>query len=122
VTSPTAETPPPAAVPPTITLPPMPTRSPVSAPSPLSPLSAPAPLVGTAAPAVGRHDLPAQADAFEGLTRRVPRGEAPAETRPSAPVTASQRSPEEVRQMLSRYRSGLKRGRTEDEQTGSDPT
>jgi signal transduction histidine kinase len=93
-------------VPPTVTLPPVPTRSPVSAPSPLSPLAAPT----------------ASAAAFEGLTRRVPRGEAPADPRPTAPVTASQRSPEEVRQMLSRYRSGLKRGRTEDEQTGSDPT
>lgn len=100
-------------------LPPLPTRSPVSAPSPLATSVNAA---GAAAPHNAPHEAPAPDGAFEGLTRRVPRGEAPAETRPSVPVRASQRSPEEVRQMLSRYRSGLKRGRTEDEQTGSDPT
>jgi hypothetical protein len=47
-----------------------------------------------------------------GLTRRErPVGETgPAQTGPT--VTSSRRSPEEVRQMLSRYRGGLKKGRT----------
>ena len=98
---------------------PLPTRSPVSAPSPLA---TPVNAAGVAPPNHAPHDALAPDAAFEGLTRRVPREEAPAETRPSVPVRASQRSPEEVRQMLSRYRSGLKRGRTEDEQTESDPT
>ena len=69
--------------------------------------------------------LPAAADAdggdltSAGLTRRErPVGEAvPAPTGPT--VTSSRRSPEEVRQMLSRYRGGLKKGRTAPAQDGS---
>ncbi len=116
----TPQVPPVPPAPPAVTLPPLPTRSPVSAPSPLA---TPANAAGVSSAGRSAHDdVDSPAAAFEGLTRRVPRGEAPAETRPTVPVTASQRSPEEVRQMLSRYRSGLKRGRTEDEQTGSAPT
>ena len=69
---------------------------------------------------------PATERALEGLTRRVPRAEPTADTRArTAAVASSHRSPDEVRQMLSRYRSGLKRGRSDDEQdetTGSTPS
>jgi len=58
-------------------------------------------------------------DALEGLTRRVRRADAAAAGPSNVPVRASQRSPEEVRQMLSRYRSGLQRGRTDDGPTES---
>jgi signal transduction histidine kinase len=49
-----------------------------------------------------------------GLVRRVPRANTPVDERTERPsdsssVAASQRSPEEVRAMLSRYRSGLQR-------------
>ena len=57
-----------------------------------------------------------------GLVKRVPRSSAAAtpETRPSgeAPVARTQRSPEEVRAMLSRYRSGLHRGRDVESPSG----
>lgn len=51
-----------------------------------------------------------------GLVRRVPRanaGTAEVDSRPAnePPIARNQRSPEEVRAMLSRYRSGLHRGR-----------
>jgi hypothetical protein len=55
-----------------------------------------------------------------GLTRRVPKQQTathtPVETSaaPARPVGRSARSPEEVRRMLSRYRSGLDRGRQAD--------
>jgi hypothetical protein len=53
-----------------------------------------------------------------GLTRRVPKATmSSTPLMPSAPVAAPQRTPEEVRQMLSRYRSGLRRGRSDDEHT-----
>jgi hypothetical protein len=56
-----------------------------------------------------------------GLTRRVPKATlANQTTSSSSPVAATQRSPEEVRLMLSRYRSGLRRGRTDDGGEGSD--
>jgi hypothetical protein len=59
-----------------------------------------------------------------GLVKRVPRASTPtteAQERPSsdAPVARTQRSPEEVRAMLSRYRSGLHRGRDGDTSNGS---
>ncbi len=60
-----------------------------------------------------------------GLVKRVPRASTPASDGADRPVaeTASvartQRSPEEVRAMLSRYRSGLHRGRDGDSTNGS---
>ena len=57
-----------------------------------------------------------------GLVRRTPKAavatavdplEAPTST--ARPVARSSRSPEEVRRMLSRYRSGLDRGRQGDD-------
>ena len=45
-----------------------------------------------------------------GLIRRTPRNVEPVEDE-SSPATKSARSPEEVRQMLSRYRAGLRKGR-----------
>jgi hypothetical protein len=57
-----------------------------------------------------------------GLTRRVPKSVGGASASPNltgnAPVAATTRSPEEVRLMLSRYRSGLRRGRGEDAGNG----
>jgi len=57
--------------------------------------------------------------ALEGLARRSPKAVVPTNSTngSGAPVAATTRSPEEVRQMLSRYRSGLRRGKT----TDSDP-
>ena len=53
--------------------------------------------------------------ALEGLARRSPKAAAPTvATNGSTGVSATTRSPEEVRQMLSRYRSGLKRGQSTD--------
>jgi hypothetical protein len=55
---------------------------------------------------------------LEGLARRSPKAANPAATsngtvgNPGAAATT--RSPEEVRQMLSRYRSGLRRGKSTD--------
>jgi signal transduction histidine kinase len=59
-----------------------------------------------------------------GLVKRVPRASTPAsesQERPTgaAPVARTQRSPEEVRAMLSRYRSGLHRGRDGESTNGS---
>jgi hypothetical protein len=53
--------------------------------------------------------------ALEGLARRSPKTAAPTVVNngPTG-VSATTRSPEEVRQMLSRYRSGLKRGKSTD--------
>jgi signal transduction histidine kinase len=53
--------------------------------------------------------------ALEGLSRRSPKAAVPTtSTNGSIGVSATTRSPEEVRQMLSRYRSGLKRGKSND--------
>ena len=60
-----------------------------------------------------------------GLVRRVPRANAPEQEPVERPgmsttsVAASQRSPEEVRAMLSRYRSGLQRANQPGDDTGS---
>ena len=119
-TSPILEVPPPPPAPPTL-LPPRPSRSPVSTPSLLS-----------QSPVIARPEAPeadwataglesAPLDPFEGLTRRLARTDpAPPAPPPNVPIRSSQRSPEEVRQMLSRYRSGLKRGR-HDDTTEADP-
>ncbi len=88
----------------------------------------PAPLAGDADSPAGLPTRPASsaaslvpANGGEGLTaaglvRRSPKQQLRAMARgePAAPtrVMATQRSPEEVRKMLSRYRSGLERGRT----------
>ena len=60
---------------------------------------------------------PGSPAALEGLARRSPKAVVPTQsTNGSATsgVAATTRSPEEVRQMLSRYRSGLRRGKTTD--------
>ncbi len=72
--------------------------------------------------------VPAEPDASSddltpaGLIRREPT--APSEGPSSSsgsPVTSTRRSPEEVRQMLSRYRGGLKKGRTVPDPDGNPP-
>jgi signal transduction histidine kinase len=90
--------PPPSTLPPAP--PPLPTRKPqpVAMPLPDSPVTA------------------------AGLTRRIPKPAAAPTVSSTAPVSASSRSPEEVRLMLSRYRSGLRRGRTDDESDNPDNT
>jgi signal transduction histidine kinase len=114
-----------------------PSAAPVEVPAPAAPAPAPAPApVARVAPA-GAPGLPSRAPAAPpavapapapaaapdaapavtaaGLVRRTPvnqRNDA-APTGPARPaVTRTTRSPEEVRRMLSRYRSGLDRGRT----------
>ncbi|HEY6532455.1 MAG TPA: ATP-binding protein [Acidimicrobiales bacterium] len=71
-----------------------------------SPAVAPAPLEAPVAPAV----------TSAGLTRRTPvaaQATGPAPTTPTRSASRANRSPDEVRRMLSRYRSGLDRGRTD---------
>ncbi|MEO5841433.1 MAG: nitrate- and nitrite sensing domain-containing protein [Acidimicrobiales bacterium] len=102
---------PPAARPPMPSTAPLPTRGRAD-----EPLGAPAmPLREASLPQRGpQPDGPA---ALEGLARRSPKAVVPTNsTNGSATpgVAATTRSPEEVRQMLSRYRSGLRRGKTTD--------
>jgi hypothetical protein len=86
------------------------------APPPAAPLGTPPPLPSRR-PATVAPDNAAGAVTAGGLTRRVPKPTAAAAPeRGGAPVSATQRSPEEVRLMLSRYRSGLRRGRIEDDE------
>ena len=98
-----------------------------SSDAPPAPRSAP-PSIAVTPPEGFRQPIPvppATDRALEGLTRRVPRAEPATDNRARTTAAApSHRSPDEVRQMLSRYRSGLKRGRSDDEQdetTGSTP-
>lgn len=87
--------------------------------------AAPAPAPSADTPVDSGESSPAVTSA--GLVKRVPRASAPAETAPeragvgSVSVAASQRSPEEVRAMLSRYRSGLRKETTPG-QTPSGPS
>ncbi len=86
------------------------------------PTDQPAPLFGAAEPATEPGSEQAPVRTAAGLVKRVPRSSAAAtpEPRPSgeAPVARTQRSPEEVRAMLSRYRSGLHRGRDVESPSG----
>jgi signal transduction histidine kinase len=86
----------------------LPVRTPAAARAPGAPGAAGAPAA----------DAPS---ALEGLTQRVPRAEQAAARPATSAARASQRSPEEVRDMLSRYRSGLKKGRTEDDAPPAGP-
>ena len=96
--------------------------------SPIEPGLSPAPVVSVSSPSTTDAASPATSSSepgpasavatapltAAGLVRRTPRTAAPtaaAATAPSRPVTRTNRSPEEVRRMLSRYRSGLDRGR-----------
>ena len=76
------------------------------------------------APAASGADAPVVTAA--GLTRRVPKRPTGTGSRPSpvggAAIAPTQRSPEEVRRMLSRYRSGLKKGRPEADDDVRPPT
>jgi HAMP domain-containing protein len=84
-------------------------RAPVETPQVPAPDRGPRP--ETFAEPVAAQPAPSLTSA--GLVRRVPK--APAAAGPAGPaITAPQRSPEQVRQMLSRYRSGLERGRTDE--------
>jgi signal transduction histidine kinase len=90
---------------------------------PIGPIETP-PAVPPAAPAPGESDAVPSVTAA-GLTRRVPRAETnefegvdrfhAAQSGPS--ILATKRSPEDVRAMLARYRSGLSRGRGGEEST-----
>lgn len=101
---------------------------PPTAPEPAEPVSQPAPAGITVAEqvtAAARAEAKAAELTAAGLVKRTPKKKsADAEWTPpnaeAAPVKStgqSHRSPEEVRKMLSRYRSGLNRGKT-----GSDPS
>jgi signal transduction histidine kinase len=126
--APTAPNPaaPPAARPPLPATAPLPTRgrSDESLGAPAMPLRETG-LAGREAGLAGREPTlpqrgeqpPGSPAALEGLARRSPKAVAPTHsTNGSAAsgVAATTRSPEEVRQMLSRYRSGLRRGKTTD--------
>jgi signal transduction histidine kinase len=91
-----------------------------SMPTPTAPLAVPAP-AAPAAPVPG--DGPAVTAA--GLVKRTPtaRSAAPdVDAGASRSVTRTTRSPEEVRRMLSRYRSGLDRGRNDPSTAGAPET
>jgi len=87
------------------------------------------PVVHTATPASGTEPAPPGELTTAGLVRRAPKRatstpiDALAAAAASAPRPAarSSRSPEEVRRMLSRYRSGLDRGRQGDGTTDTSP-
>jgi hypothetical protein len=92
-----------------------PMTPPVAAPS------QPAPSLPVSSPSVSSPPVPAvEVRAPEltaaGLVRRSPKQQIRDLTAdalvPGAPRPGAQRSPEEVRRMLSRYRTGLQRGRT----------
>jgi signal transduction histidine kinase len=89
-----------------------------SSPASVEPVDAPAVTAAPPAPA-------APAVTAAGLTRRVPKQQAATHTTaettatPARPVGRSARSPEEVRRMLSRYRSGLDRGRQNEGGSGA---
>ena len=126
----------PAAPTPPAAQPPLAPTAPASQPplTPRSPLpqSAPLPTRGRADESLGAPAMPlreqglpqrspgseASPAALEGLARRSPKAAAPAASTNGAAgnpgAAATTRSPEEVRQMLSRYRSGLRRGKTTD--------
>jgi signal transduction histidine kinase len=120
--------------------PPLPTREPtrVETPSDVPPVSVPEPPstpIATPPPTAPPTRDPAAVGAVSsqvtsaGLIRRTPKQiDVPAESKftaastPSPPSVESaaptaNRSPEEVRQMLSRYRAGLRKGRTPDSDT-----
>jgi signal transduction histidine kinase len=87
--------------------------SPAAPTVPVAPAPADAPAAAPAAVPAG--DAVAPMTTSTGLTRRTPLAARAQSTAPAAPartVTRTSRSPEEVRRMLSRYRSGLDRGRT----------
>jgi HAMP domain-containing protein len=133
---------------------PLPTRTPGASAPPAAPPVTPPPSrrarhePGTGQPPPAPADMPTPAPSLQttsvqttkaGLPRRVPRANLapgmvaartaaavrPADTTgPQGPTSSASRSPEEVRSMLSSYRSGLERGRMmaagEDAVTGSD--
>ncbi|MCU0310469.1 MAG: nitrate- and nitrite sensing domain-containing protein [Acidimicrobiales bacterium] len=90
-------------------------------------VGAPAPSpVTDSAPSVSAPDSAAPALTAAGLVRRTPKAATATPTSPvesaataARPVARSSRSPEEVRRMLSRYRSGLDRGRQGDDTTST---
>jgi signal transduction histidine kinase len=85
---------------------------------PTTPAAAPAPPAPAAAPAPAPPAPAAAPVTAAGLVRRTPTrrdaGPAAAPSGSGPSVTRTSRSPEEVRRMLSRYRSGLDRGRGTD--------
>jgi signal transduction histidine kinase len=81
----------------------------------------PAPATDGAAPA---DTAPAPVATSSGLTKRVPRAAGGQRAVPGGDgersATQNRRSPDEVRSMLSRYRSGMQKGRDTDDQTTPD--
>jgi len=132
-----APPPPPPSPPPPPPPPPPPTApAPAPAPAPVDDLSAPLTRRAAAAPAPPS-DPPApprgappvgpgsgQRLTAAGLVQRSAKPVNPTPPRPAATgrraVSASQRSPEEVQEMLSRYRSGLQQGRQPGRPTSND--
>lgn len=124
----TATTPPPA--PPSAPAPPTPQRRPssegpateaVPRRTPLATRTPPVPATEPESPEMAPVSATAEPPAATagGLTKRVPRSEGAKRAVPggdgSRSTTQNRRSPDEVRSMLSRYRSGMQQGRTDDE-------
>ena len=124
--------PPPPPPPPAVAAPPVPASpaSPVppsaESPAPPPPVAAPEAAAGTPTPRrVPNPPASGQRLTAAGLVQRSakpnPVPTARPEPTPRRAVSASQRSPEEVQAMLSRYRSGLQQGRHPGQQTPSSP-
>jgi len=124
-----APTPAPLDNPPTSTLPPPPPPRPGTAGSPPLPRRVRPDTASAPTPTAARPRPPARADTpppspeghtTSGLTRRTPGStvtdaQRPADLSTATPASRSGRSPEEIREMLSRYRGGLQRGHGPDE-------
>ncbi len=100
-----------------------PRRTPAAAPSDAPPATE-APAAPTAP--VAAAEAPQEAATSSGLTKRVPRSAGGQRAVPGGDgeraATQNRRSPDEVRSMLSRYRSGMQKGRSDDENPEDTPT
>lgn len=112
---------PPAADPPAPSLPPRPSRFAAATDGPSSSALPSRPRPAGRAPAQDEYLRHLERATANGLVRRIPKASLPADTGgaaervpPAAPASAAERLPEEVRSLLSSYRSGVRRGRTED--------
>lgn len=97
---------------------------PPSAAQPTRPTSAPAPAPATAESNGSATDAPPATVSASGLTKRLPRSAGGQRAVPGGDgersATQNRRSPDEVRSMLSRYRSGIQKGRGDD--AGAQPS
>lgn len=104
---------------------PLPGRTPAPTARTAPPPAPSAPPRAPAAPGVRAPDAAVDSTTASGLTKRLPRRAGGQRAVPggdgSRAATQNRRSPEEVRSMLSRYRSGMQKGRGDDEVSGVPP-